>query len=233
MSKKKKIKEEMKPLITFEDPRSVTSEKFRGIRTNILFSAVDTDIQSVIFTSEKPSAGKSTVSANVAVTYAQAGYKTLLIDGDMRKPTQHYTFNQSNIEGLSTLILKNIYYKEIVKDTEIENLDLLTSGPVPPNPSELIGSQQMVELFEKLKNNYDVIIIDTPPVNTVTDAQIFAKLAQNVVYVLDAKSNDRNSVLKGKSLLEKTGAKIIGVVLNKAPIDKSTSYYSYYGEDEQ
>lgn len=220
------------PLITMEKPKSVISEKFRGIRTNILFSTADNDVQTIVFISEKPAAGKSTISANVSITYAQAGYKTLLIDGDMRKPTQHYIFNTDNTDGFSNLIINKTDYNKAIHKTDIDNLDLLTSGPIPPNPSELIGSEKSLEVLEYLRSEYDFIIIDTPPVNTVTDAQLFAEIAKYVVYVVDVQKNDRNAVKKGKELIEKAGAKILGVVLNKAPEDKSSSYYYYYGKDE-
>lgn len=220
------------PLIIMEKPKSVISEKFRGIRTNILFSTADNDVQTIVFTSEKPVAGKSTISANVAITYAQAGYKTLLIDGDMRKPTQHYIFNTDNMDGFSNLIINKTDYNKAIHKTDIVNLDLLTSGPIPPNPSELIGSEKSLEVFDYLRSEYDFIIIDTTPVNTVTDAQLFAEIAKYVVYVVDVQKNDRNAVKKGKKLIEKAGAKILGVVLNKAPEDKSSSYYYYYGKDK-
>lgn len=220
------------PLIIMEKPKSDISEKFRGIRTNILFSTADNDVQTIVFTSEKPVAGKSTISANVAITYAQAGYKTLLIDGDMRKPTQHYIFNTDNMDGFSNLIINKTDYNKAIHKTDIVNLDLLTSGPIPPNPSELIGSEKSLEVFDYLRSEYDFIIIDTPPVNTVTDAQLFAEIAKYVVYVVDVQKNDRNAVKKGKKLIEKAGAKILGVVLNKAPEDKSSSYYYYYGKDK-
>lgn len=220
------------PLITMEKPKSVISEKFRGIRTNILFSTADNDVQTIVFTSEKPAAGKSTISANVAITYAQAGYKTLLIDGDMRKPSQHYLFNTDNMDGFSNLIINKTDYNKAIHKTDIVNLDLLTSGPIPPNPSELIGSEKSLEVFEYLRNEYDFIIVDTPPVNTVTDAQLFSEIARYVVYVVDVQKNDRNAIKKGKELIEKAGAKILGVVLNKAPEDKSSSYYYYYGKDK-
>ncbi|WP_204206087.1 polysaccharide biosynthesis tyrosine autokinase [Mammaliicoccus sciuri] len=220
------------PLIIMEKPKSVISEKFRGIRTNILFSTADNDVQTIVFTSEKPAAGKSTISANVAITYAQAGYKTLLIDGDMRKPTQHYIFNTDNMDGFSNLIINKTDYNKAIHKTDIVNLDLITSGPIPPNPSELIGSEKSLEVFDYLRSEYDFIIIDTPPVNTVTDAQLFAEIAKYVVYVVDVQKNDRNAVKKGKKLIEKAGAKILGVVLNKAPEDKSSSYYYYYGKDK-
>lgn len=224
--------ENINPLITKDQPKSVISEKFRGIRTNILFSTADNDVQTAVFTSEKPSAGKSTISANVAITYAQAGYKTLLIDGDMRKPTQHYLFNANNVDGLSNLIINKSDYANAIQNTDIKDLDLLTAGPIPPNPSELIGSENLLEIFKYLRNEYDFIIIDTPPVNTVTDAQLFSEIAKYVVYVVDVQKNDRNAVKKGKELIEKAGAKILGVVLNKAPEDKSSSSYYYYGENE-
>ncbi|MDT0695304.1 polysaccharide biosynthesis tyrosine autokinase [Mammaliicoccus sciuri] len=220
------------PLITMKKPKSVISEKFRGIRTNILFSTADNNVQTIVFTSEKPGAGKSTISANIAVTYAQAGYKTLLIDGDMRKPTQHYIFNTDNIDGFSNLIINKTDFNKAIHKTDIVNLDILTSGPIPPNPSELIGSEKSLEVFEYLRSEYDFIIIDTPPVNTVTDAQLFSEIAKYVVYVVDVEKNDRNAIKKGKKLIEKAGAKILGVVLNKAPEDKSSSYYYYYGKDE-
>lgn len=221
------------PLITMEKPKSVISEKFRGIRTNILFSTADNDVQTIVFTSEKPDAGKSIISANVAITYAQAGYKTLLIDGDMRKPTQHYIFNTDNMDGFSNLIINKTDYNKAIHKTDIVNLDLLTSGPIPPNPSELIGSEKSLEVFDYLRSEYDFIIIDTPPVNTVTDAQLFAEIAKYVVYVVDVQKNDRNTLIKGKELIEKSDAKILGVVLNKAPEDKTSSYYAYYGNDEK
>lgn len=225
--------ENLKSLIISDRPKSVISEKFRGIRTNILFSTAESDIQTVVFTSENPSAGKSTISANVAITYAQAGYKTLLIDGDMRKPTQHYLFNTTNIDGLSNLIINNTDYSKAIYKTDILGLDLLTAGPIPPNPSELIGSENLLEIFQYVKKEYDFIIIDTPPVNTVTDAQLFSEIAKYVVYVLNVQQNDRNAVKKGKELIEKAGAKILGVVLNKMSEDKSSSSYYYYGEDEK
>lgn len=228
----KKLDKEITTLITHKKPKAVVSEKFRGIRSNILFSTADVDVQTLLVTSDKPSSGKSTVSANIAITYAQAGFKTLLIDGDMRKPTQHYIFNQNNITGLSNLIINKNTFEEAVHATEVSNLDVLTSGPIPPNPSELIGSTNMLDIFEELKQQYDFILVDTPPVSTVTDAQLIGELTKNAVYIIDVENNNKESVKKGKELLEKSGTKILGAVLNKAPLDKSSSSYYYYGEDE-
>lgn len=217
--------ESVNPFITIDKPRSIISEKFRSIRTNILFSSADDDIKTVVFTSEKPSDGKSTISANVAITYAQAGYKTLLIDGDMRRPTQHYLFNTTNMDGLSNLIVNKTEYDKVIHHTEISGLDLITAGPIPPNPSELIGSHKLLEILKYLQGEYDFIIIDSPPVNSVTDAQLFAEIAKYVVYVINVQKNDRTAVKRGKDLIEKAGAKILGVVLNRAPEDKTSNYY--------
>lgn len=230
MAMKKKLDKEITTLITHKKPKAIVSEKFRGIRSNILFSTAD--VQTLLVTSDKAKSGKSTISANIAVTYAQAGFKTLLVDGDMRKPTQHYIFNQNNVTGLSNLIINKSTFEEAVHATEILNLDVLTSGPVPPNPSELIGSTNMLDMFEELKQQYDFILVDSPPVNTVTDAQLYGELTKNAVYIIDVENNNKESVKKGKKLLEKSGTKILGAILNKAPLDKSSSSYYYYGENE-
>lgn len=227
-----KTKKTINPLETYENPKSVLSEKFRGIRTNITFSTPDGNVNALVITAERPDAGKSSISANTAITYAQSGMKTLIIDGDMRKPTQHYLFQEANARGLSTAIVEGEPIEHYVIPTRVNNLSLLTAGPIPPNPSELIASERFKEIFEELKTQYDMIIIDTPPILTVTDAQLFAKLTNNAVLVIDASQNNRNEVMRGKELVEKSGARILGVILNKATIDQSTSsYYYYYGEE--
>lgn len=220
-------------LITLNHPKSVISEKFRGIRSNLLFSSADTAIKGIVVTAEKPAAGKSTIASNLAITYAQAGYRTLIIDGDMRKPTLHYIFNKNNNHGLSSAIIKNVELEEAIKETEIENLDLLTSGPIPPNPSELIGSSNFNEIIEILKEQYNFIVLDTPPINTVTDAQIYSKYIKHSILVIDAEKNNRTEIIKAKSLLDRVNSKILGVVLNRMPKDKSSSYYAYYGSEDK
>lgn len=220
------------PLFVHEKPQSVISEKFRGIRSNIMFTNARNEVRSIIITAEKPEAGKSFVTANVATTYAQAGYSTLIIDGDMRKPTQHYLFNTTNMRGLSSLIAGRNSIEEAVQYTDVENLDLLTSGPIPPNPSELIDSDEFNSIYHELLRMYDFIIIDTPPVNTVTDAQVFLKYIDNAILVIDIENNNKKEVKKAQSLLEKTGGKILGVVLNKAPKEKSASYHYYRDGDK-
>ncbi len=143
-----------------------------------MFSKANGEVRRLLVTS-KVGAGKSTVVLNVAINYAQAGDKTLVIDGDMRKPTQNYIFNYK-INGLSSLIIGRTTMSKQLRQQEIENLDLLTAGPVPPNPSELIGSERFKELVDLFNKRYDIIIVDTPPVNTVTDAQLYSVLLKIV-----------------------------------------------------
>ncbi|MEJ7458285.1 tyrosine-protein kinase [Staphylococcus saprophyticus] len=228
MAKKKRA---ISPLYVHDKPKSTVSEKFRGIRSNIMFSNAENEINSLLVTSEKTASGKSTITANIAVTYAQAGYKTLIIDGDMRKPTQHYIFDLSNNSGLSNLIINKTTYSESIKETKVDNLAILTAGPTPPNPSELIASSKFEDIFNELLTHYDFIVVDTPPVNTVTDAQIYAQTVGNCVLVIDAEKNNKNEVKKAKDLLGKAGGKLLGAVLNKMSIDKNSSYYYYYGEE--
>ena len=229
-------KEKRKPLTTTlyaEDKRkSIVSEKLRGIRSNIMFSHAE-EIKSVLITSEKTKAGKSIVSANIAITYAQVGYKTLIIDGDMRKPTQHYQFETSNYDGLSNLIIGNSDFDKAIRSTRVKNLDLLTSGPIPPNPSELIASESFKKIFEHLQKKYDFILIDTPPIVSVTDAQVFLQYVPNCVLIIDAQKNNRSEVKKAKQLVEQANGHVIGAILNKTAQEKSSNYYYYYGENSK
>ena len=231
MAKETKRKKLETPLFVHDKPKSTVSEKFRGIRSNIMFSGTKGEIKSIIVTSEKPASGKSIISANIAITYAQAGYKTLIIDGDMRKPTQHYHFETSNYDGLSNLIIGKSDYDKAIRQTRVDNLDLLTSGPVPPNPSELIASENFEKHFRNLSEIYDFILIDTPPVVSVTDAQVFLQYVPECVLVIDSEKNNKDEVKKAKNLVLNADGHILGAVLNKTPKDKSSSYYYYYGDE--
>ena len=187
----RKKKKEIQPLVTQNNNKNYISEQFKTIRSNLLFSSIDNEIKAIVVASEKPEAGKSTIAANLAVVYAQAGYQTLLIDGVMRKPTQHFHFKVDNQNGLSSLLTHNCTINEAIKQTEEKGLDLMTAGPVPPNPSELIVSERFTNIFTSLCKWYDYIIIDTPPVNSVTDAQIFAEHAGYAVMVVDVEDNKK------------------------------------------
>ena len=217
-------------IITIKNPRSPVAEAYRTLRTNIQFSSFDKKIQTIIITSSGPSEGKSTTSSNLAVVMAQSGNKTILIDCDQRKPKLHKVFLTSNQNGLSDLIVGNSVLEEAVQKTEIENLDILTSGTRSPNPSELLASEKMKNFIENLRETYDCIIIDTPPIIAVTDAQIVSRYADGCLLVVASAQAEREAVVKAKELLEKVDAKIIGVVLNKLDV-KGKAYYGYYYTD--
>ena len=215
-------------LISMTAPKSPIAEQFRTIRTNIQFSSVDEELQTMIVTSSGPAEGKSTTTANMAVVFAQQGKRVLLIDADLRKPTVHYTFRTENHIGLSNVLTRQASLEEAVTVTAQDKLWVLPSGPIPPNPSELLGSKGMQTLLEQAKDEYDVIILDTPPVLAVTDAQVLANLADGVVLVVSSGKTETDAAKKAKELLESAKAKILGVVLNNKKVQDS-QYYYYYG----
>ena len=219
-------------LIVDREPKSPVSEQFRTIRTNITYSNIDNPVKSVLFTSATPSAGKSTVAANVAIAYAQAGKKTLLVDGDLRRPTTHYTFEMQNVRGLSTAIINELPLNEVARESGIENLDVITSGPIPPNPSELLSSKKMNLFMKMVTDHYDMVIVDSPPVLAVTDSQVLSQLTDATILVTNVDDNNRDTIKDAKELMEKADANIIGVVLNNKKMDnKKDSYYYYYGSE--
>lgn len=217
-------------LITESNPKSPISEGYRMLRTNIEFSSIDNKLQVIMITSSKPNEGKSTTSANVAVAFAQSNKRVLLIDGDLRKPSQHHIFGKSNRVGLTNVLFKQKLLGEVIQSTDTENLSIIHAGPTPPNPSELLSSMQMASLLSKARGLYDVIIIDTPPILSVTDAQIVATLSDGVVLVVDSGKVKKEVALKAKASLEHVNAKLIGVVLNNINRNDSDSYAYYYGE---
>ena len=219
-------------LVVDREPKSPVSEQFRTIRTNITYSNIDNPVKSVLFTSATPNAGKSTVAANVAIAYAQAGKNTLLLDGDLRRPTTHYTFEMQNVRGLSTAIINDLPLNEVTRESGIENLDIITSGPIPPNPSELLSSKKMSLFMKMVTDYYDMVIIDSPPVLAVTDSQVLSQLTDGTILVTNVDDNNRDSIAQAKELMEKADANIIGVVLNNKKMDnKKDSYYYYYGSE--
>lgn len=219
-------------LVVDKKPHAAVSEQFRTIRTNIMYSSIKTEIRSVLFTSDLSGAGKSTVAANMAVAYAQAGKKTLLFDADLRRPTSHHTFGVSNQSGLSSLIVNDLPLDEVIKKTEFDMLDLMTSGPIPPNPAELLSASKLDAIMVRLKTIYDMVIIDSPPILSVTDAQLLSKSASGVILVTNVEKNNRDRLNEAKDLLDKAGANIIGVVLNKRAEKHAQDYHYYYQGSE-
>ncbi|MGK0553074.1 CpsD/CapB family tyrosine-protein kinase [Macrococcus capreoli] len=219
-------------LVTHDFPKSIVSEQFRMIRSNIMFSELDNAIETIVVTSAAPSAGKSTTAANIAITYAQAGMKVLLIDGDLRKPTVQYTFETKNMFGLSNLITHQITIQQAIQATHVDNLSIITSGPIPPNPSELLASTSFHTLLNDLKATFDIIIIDTPPVLAVTDAVILSNIVDGTIIVTNVETNNKHHLIKAKETLQKSECNILGVVLNN--VEKTSKedyyYYEYYGK---
>lgn len=230
MARNKTTSRSKRHLIAKKDPKSPITEQYRTIRTNIQYASVDQAIRSIVVTSSGPMEGKSTTTANLAVVFAQQGKKTLLIDADLRKPTAHYTFQLPNTFGLTSVLTKQAELMDAVHMTDVENLFVLTSGPIPPNPAELLASVSMEYLLKEAYNLYDFILFDTPPVLTVTDAQVLANLADGSILVTSSGTTDRDGAIKAKEILTSAQAKLLGAVLNNKKADKDTHYYYYYAE---
>jgi len=215
-------------LITSLNPKSPISEAYRTLRTNIEFSAIDEQLKIIAVTSAGPGEGKSTTAANLAVAFAQEGKKVLIIDADLRKPTMHHIFACSNRYGLSNVIAGQSSVREVIADTMVDHLDLLTSGPIPPNPSEILSSKRMGTVLGELRLIYDLIIVDTPPTLAVTDAQIVASRSDGVILVFDAGKVKREAAMKAKANLEHVKARVLGAVLNNVDRNSGDAYYYYY-----
>ncbi|WP_203363403.1 CpsD/CapB family tyrosine-protein kinase [Bacillus sp. REN10] len=216
-------------LITVLDPKSPISEQFRTIRTNIMFSSIDQEIRSLIVTSPNPGEGKSTTSANVAIVFAQQGKKVLLVDADLRKPTMHHTFEVSNTIGLTNVLTRQKDLSVATQETSINQLHILCSGPIPPNPAELLGSYMMAEFLQQAYEEYDIVIFDTPPVLLVTDAQIVANQCEASILVVNSGQTNIDTAAKAKEVLRSAKAKVLGVVLNNMS-NKKLGYDYYYGK---
>lgn len=219
----------MRHLITNLNPRSPVSEQYRTIRTNLQFSSVDEELQTMMVTSAGPSEGKSITTANLAVVYAQQGKKVLLIDGDLRKPTIHYTFRLDNLKGLSNILVGETNLTEAISLSDIDNLDLISCGPIPPNPAELLASKKMQQMLTEASDMYDLILFDTPPILAVTDAQILANICDGSILVTRSKITENEAATKAVEQLQSAQAKILGTVLNDRE-KKEANYYYYYGK---
>lgn len=232
---------EREKLFTLKNPKSFASEAFRTLRTNIQFANIDKDVKTIVVTSSDPREGKTTVSCNLAVSIAQTDKRVLLVDCDMRKPRIHKVFGISNSVGLTGILMgekkiEDVAYKDKEKETvdgrEKESkgfLSVVTSGPIPPNPAELLGSTRMKEFLKSMRELFDIIILDSPPVNAVTDSAILSTIADATILVVESGETDIGAAVNAKELLEKVDANLIGVVLNKVPTKGVGNYgYGYY-----
>lgn len=218
----------LKNLVALKNPKSRSAEAFRTLRTNIQFSSLDKEIKSIVVTSSGSGEGKSTVMANLAITMAESGKRVILIDCDLRKPSIHKKMGVSNSVGLTNILVQNIKKEECMVKTEVENLFVITSGPIPPNPAELVGTQKMRDFLEELKNEFDLVLIDAPPVLAVTDAQILSTVVDGVVFVASYGEAQKDAVMDAKQLIDKVGGKILGIVFNKVPEEVNGYYGKYY-----
>ena len=217
-------------LLAHNSPKDPVAEQYRTIRTNIQFSNVDQDIKTIVITSSGAEEGKSTTASNLATVYAQQGLKVLLIDADLRKPTGHYTFRLENHIGLTNVLTRQSTLAQAVQESEIPHLSVLTSGPIPPNPSELLASAQMAELLKEMKEQFDMVIFDTPPILAVADAQILANQVDGTILVVSSGKTEKDAALKSKELLSNAQGKLLGVVLNNRKVEEG-NYYYYYGSN--
>ena len=213
-----KDRSEMYRLATLLYPRSGVAEAYRTLRTNIDFSSVDAPIRTLLVTSSLPGEGKTVTASNLAVVFAQAGRRVLLVDADLRKPGVHLVFNLQNSHGLTTLLRSDqVSLDAIVQTSEQENLRILTTGPLPPNPAELTGSQRMRTVLDRLKTEQDLVIFDSPPMQSVTDSAILSSFVDGTLVVIDAEHSRRRAVRLAREALAKAGANVIGAVLNRLP----------------
>jgi succinoglycan biosynthesis transport protein ExoP len=210
------------------DAQSHASEAFKALRTSLLFSAIDQELKEVVVTSADLGEGKSRTAANLAIVLAEAGHKTLLIDADFRRPSQHRIFGRIRNVGLSNLIVQDVPETEAITAVEaVPNLWLLTSGPTPPNPSELLGSGRMRELMAKLRSHFTYVIVDTPPVNAVTDASILAAAANGTLLVVEQGRTTFPALKHAKQMLDRVGAHTLGAVMNKVRASAGSYAYAY------
>lgn len=216
-------------LITFKEPKSPVSEAYRSIRTNIQFSSIDKKIKTILVTSSKQDEGKSTVISNMSVSFAALEEKkVLIIDADLRNPSVHRKFSLTNTYGLTEILSGQKNFKQVVQNTEINNLQILTTGKIPPNPSEMLISKKMKEFIKTLEESYDYIFVDTPPIGIITDAGAIANYSDATILVVGSEETDIEMAKMTKEKLEKVKANIIGVVLNKyIGEDNVYGYYSY------
>ncbi|MBO5179565.1 MAG: CpsD/CapB family tyrosine-protein kinase [Clostridia bacterium] len=231
-------------IISYSEPKSIASEAYRALRTNLEFSLVNGEMKTVLITSSHVSEGKSSTASNLATVFAMQGKKTVLLDADMRRGTQHKKFDVQNTNGLSNYLAgKDIAENKFVKQTEIANLSLITCGPVPPNPAELISLDRMKQLIEDLKAKFDIVVIDGAPVLPVTDSVILSSIVDKVVVVASYGETLKDELKAVKATLDNAGASIAGVVFNKVTMPGKRygrynkygrGYYSsyYYADDE-
>lgn len=223
-----------KSLITYHNPKAPDSEAYRMLRTNIGYTGVDKKHKVILVTSSKMEEGKSTTAANLAITMAQSQHKVIIVDCDLRRPKLHKLFAVDNSTGLSDLLTKDEPLNTVLHHSGlVEGLDIVSSGVIPPMPSELLDSKKMEKLLLDLRERYDYVIIDSPPVLSVTDATILSKIVDGVLLAVASNETHVDAIVTAKKALDKVHANIIGTVLTKAKIGKKGYYYYNYNYSDK
>ena len=231
MAKKKEVRQY--ELITHIYPKSSMAEAYRTLRTNLGFASMDDPCRSILFTSTSPRDGKSTVASNLAVVMAQAGHRVVLVDADLRKPVMHQIFEVDNRQGLINCLLKEVETESVLHNGLVKNLYVMTSGPIPPNPAEILNSSRAQQVLKQLLDNYDYVFIDSPPVLAVTDASILSTLVDGVVLIINSATTRTDLAREATEQFKKANARVIGVVLNQVKMESNDyKYYYYYAHSE-
>lgn len=222
-------------LVIEKSPKSVPAEAYRTLRTNIQYASFDKELRRILVTSSGPGEGKSTTAANLALSIAETGKSVLLIDCDLRKPSVHKKFKISNEKGVTNFLLGEVTFEQATKVYK-NKLFIMTAGTIPPNPAEMLSSNKLKNFLKRISDKFDMIIIDSPPVMAVTDAQILSTITDGVILVITSGQTEKAMAIKAKESLKKVNANIIGVVLNRLKEENGKSYgygyYYYYNEDK-
>jgi capsular exopolysaccharide synthesis family protein len=211
-------------LVTLANPRSAAAEAYRTLRTNIQLSSIDSPVRALLVTSASADEGKSTTLANLAVAFAQAGQRVVIVDSDLRRPSLHTIFGVANERGLTTMLLEDDAPAPLV-ETSVPGLRLLASGPIPPNPSELLGSKRVEQAIERLRADADLLLFDAPPVLAVSDAAVLSRRVDAAMLIVSAGRTTRDHASRARQLRVRAGARLLGVVLTNATVEEAV--YSY------
>ncbi|NTW71226.1 MAG: CpsD/CapB family tyrosine-protein kinase [Eubacteriaceae bacterium] len=218
----------MKNIIAFQtDPKSSVAEAFRNLRTNVSYTNVDREVKVIQMTSSVQGEGKSIITANYGATVAQSDRLVLIVDCDLRRPRMHKIFNVPNELGLSNALVSDYKNTDLIKETEIGGLFVITSGPIPPNPSEMLDSHRMKKLISSLRTEFDMILLDSPPILPITDGLVLSQVADGTIVVISLGTTEKGSLKRTFDSLENIGAHILGTIINK--VNYEENYYTSYG----
>lgn len=220
-------------IVTKHDPKSPISEAYRALRTKFQFATLQTKPRTVMVTSSVPAEGKTTTAVNTAVTMADSGLRVLIMDTDLRRPNVHRVLKMDRGIGLADVLREGLDVRSAIRPTRVENMWMISSGRVPPNPSELIGSERMSRVMAQLGNTFDIVICDAPSILVVTDPVLLSKQVDATLMVVAAEYAGRETIMRAKNLLKAAGAPVAGVVLNGLEASRRNYYYYYYYYDEQ